>query len=141
MKLRRYCRTLGLFVLVVTVLIPSVVLAMDLPRQHRAPVFQGFPKTNLRNWNTEFEFSYLEGKTDSSRNSKEDKTALFNANGLFDLTLLAENVEGITAEDTPLTFQFLRIVKGLDADGNIAVQDIAGFDALGVYSSTGVFLL
>ena len=139
MKSRRNCRSLIALATLATVFAPSVTNAMDLPRRHRAPVFQGFPKTNLRDWNTEVELSYLEGKTDSSRNSKEQKTSLFNAHGPFDLTLLAENVENITQECTPLTYQFLRIVKGLDADNNIEVKERGSFAALGVDSTTGLF--
>jgi len=102
--------------------------ALDLTPFYRASIFQGTPQTNLRTGTTSVRAQYHEENTRTAWNSHETLTPLFNDHGAFDLTRLGLNLEGLTSDSRPLTYECLRGTT--TGDGN-AILDPGRFTALG----------
>src|SRR5207249_6351921 len=80
--------------------------AFDLPVFYRAPFFQTEATQKIKNWTTVLSARVGFGDTSDSFDNDEERTALFNAQGPFNLTRLGLNVEDVTMADKPTTFTY-----------------------------------
>lgn len=83
------------------------VQAFDLPVFYRAPFLQPEATQKTQNWTTVLLARVGYGSTSDSFNQSEDKTALFNDYGPFDLTRLGIGIEGLgVGGDKPVTTSY-----------------------------------
>ena len=118
-------------VALIIVCITTPVRGIDLPTWYRGSIFQGLPRTDIRDWTAQLEVQYSQGTSGGSRNDRERQTNLLNVHGAFDFTRLGFNLDGLTAVSKPKTWQHLRNVNSDEADNppfvGFGTQDLGEF--------------
>ena len=116
----------------------TTVQAIDIFQFYRAPFFYGAPRQDHRDGTSYLDVRWGHGKTDRGYDRNQNRTNILGIYGLTDVSLLASNVQHVSAKHTPLTHKYLDQSTGIipgfkfkGCDGKInlrATFDIDEFD-------------
>lgn len=88
------------------------VNAIDLPCYWKAPLFQGEPGRDIRNWSTDQSIKFSIGDATGGYNGNAETTNILNLHGLIDFNTMGINVENLSATNKIQTYNYLRETSG-----------------------------